>query len=79
MPLSELEEYFRKRRVASYEKKKPIKSIRWRKVIHPLFLLGLWISRIAAGEKLYILEDNRISTNKPLIYACTHIGGMMWK
>lgn len=75
MPISELEEYYRGRRADAYEGNEPVSGMRWRRILHPLLLLGLRISRIMTGEKLCVIKDKHVNKGKPLIYACTHIGG----
>lgn len=74
IPLQELETYYQLRRKEAYEKNLPISGIIWRKRLHFLLLLGLYISRKLSGMKLQIISDQRVNTNRPVIYACTHIG-----
>lgn len=74
MPLPELEEYYRTRRERHYVDNTPIKGIKCKKIIHPILIFGLRISRMISGEKLHILRDVHTDKGKPLIYACTHIG-----
>ena len=74
MPLPELEAYYRKQRAISFHKGEPIRGIVWRKRAHGLLHSLLTVSRIFSGLTLTVIEDRRIHTNKPIIYACTHVG-----
>ena len=76
MPLTELEAYYRTRREEQYEKNAPIKGIAWRTFIHPILLFGLAVSRAISKDRLHIVGDCHTNSNKPVIFACTHIG---WK
>lgn len=44
-------------------------------VMHALLLPCLKIDRKISKSKIEIVNDQREATNKPFIYACTHIGG----
>lgn len=74
MPLSELEEYYRTRRERAFEDNIPIKGIKWKRMIHPILLFGLKISRIVSKEQLHIIKDVHIDKGEPLIYVCSHVG-----
>lgn len=74
MTQNELEVYYRERRAYLYRNNIPIKGIFWRKKIHGMLILGLKISRIFSKKTLHIISDKRKMTNRPIIYACTHIG-----
>lgn len=74
MPLPELEAYYRTCRAKAYDNNEPIKGITWRRRLHFLLIVGLRISRLISGEKLCVMQDQHTDTDKPLIYACTHIG-----
>lgn len=71
----ELEYYYKDLRKFNYENQIPIKGIEFRKNIHQLPLALVKLERLLSNEKITILKDERIYTEKPKIYACTHIGG----
>ena len=52
-----------------------LKGIKLRQKIHKFLLSIIKIDRVLAKEKLIIVDDKREKTDKPIIYACTHIGG----
>lgn len=72
MPLDQLELYHRELR--KYEQYFPIKGIKVRRALHKLVLLCIRCECLFAGMKVKVIGDQRISTDKPIIYACTHIG-----
>ena len=74
MPLDQLIEYYRNERKYIYENNIPIKGIKWRKRIHKMMLAVIKMNRVLQHQKLTILHDEREDTDKPIIYACTHIG-----
>ena len=74
MPLDQLIEYYRNERKYIYENNIPIKGIKWRKRIHEMMLAAIKANRVLQHQELTILHDRRINTDKPIIYACTHIG-----
>lgn len=76
MPLPELEAYHRAHRKYKYECNDNIKGIKFRKLIHPIFLLGLAIGRTVSRDRLHVIQDLHKPSKKPVIFACTHIG---WK
>lgn len=71
----EIERYFLKLRKYEYSHGVELKGIKERKRIHKLLFYLLKIDRKIKGEKLIVLKDKRVSHNKPVIYAATHIGG----
>ena len=75
MQLAELKKYYLDKRRYEYEQGIPLKNFGLRKIIHPLPLAAIILSRMSAGQKLHIIGDKREKTNAPIIYACTHIGG----
>lgn len=75
MQLAELKKYYLDKRRYEYEQGIPLKNFGLRKIIHPLPLAAIILSRMSAGQKLHIIGDKREKTNTPIIYACTHIGG----
>lgn len=75
LSLEELSKYYRDERVYEYEQGIPLKNIQTRKMIHQIPLAILKFDRMFSGEKVKVLNDERINTTAPKIYACTHIGG----
>lgn len=71
----ELEIYYKDLRKFQYDNNIPLKGIEIRKKIHQLPLSLIKLDRIIKQERIVILKDEREQTNKPKIYACTHIGG----
>ena len=76
----ELSKYHLTKRRHYYEKNGAVpKFIKLHNMLHyfpipvPLFCK---ITRIIKGIKLSVLCDERIKNNEPIIYACTHIGGI---
>lgn len=74
MPLSELEARYRDRREAQYKSGRPVSGVRWRMKIHGLILGGLKLEGLFLKQKLHIVGDKRTMTDRPVIYACTHVG-----
>lgn len=75
MTIEELEIYFLELRKYEYDKGMTLKGIELRKKIHPLLLELIKLERMLNKETLTIVSDDRTKTNRPIIYACTHIGG----
>lgn len=72
MQLAELKKYYLEKRAYEFEQQIPLSNFKTRKLIHPLPLLAVKLSRIAEGQKLHIIGDKRESTDKPIIFASTH-------
>lgn len=64
----------KKKRAEKYNRSPVIKGIRTSTIWHTVLLPLLAINRKASGQTLTIVGDKRLKTNKPIIYACTHIG-----
>ncbi|MDO4618799.1 MAG: lysophospholipid acyltransferase family protein [Clostridia bacterium] len=75
MPLPQLEQYYREKRKHDFENGKKIKGYTFRKILHPFLWLLVKIDRLITGEKIITLKKPKIKTHKPIIFACTHIGG----
>lgn len=73
--LEELKQYYVELREYEYNNNIPLNGIKLRKKIHTILLNLIKIDRILAKEKLEIISDKREKTDRPIIYACTHIGG----
>ena len=74
LPQKQLEQYYRALRQYEYENNLPIKGINLRKALHGIILAILRIECLFSGVKVKIVGDKRTATDKPCIYACTHIG-----
>lgn len=75
MSQAELDKYYEAYRKDRYEKGKGTGSLWWRKLIHPILILGIKVERIFHRESLKIIHDRRIKNSRPKIFACTHVGG----
>lgn len=75
LTLEELKKYYVELRNYEYESSIPLKGIKLRQKIHKLLLSIIKIDRVLAKEKLIIVNNKSEKTDKPIIYACTHIGG----
>lgn len=76
MAIEELVKYYSELRKEEYKKGKELKGINLRKKIHFLIKLILIIDQKLSKEHIIVLNDksNR-KVDKPIIFACTHIGG----
>ncbi len=74
MPLPELEEYYRYRRKERFEQNVPFSGVKLRKMLHPLALGLLKMMAIFTKQKITVIADHRSSTDRPIIFASTHIG-----
>lgn len=74
LPQKELEKYYRDEREYQYENNIAIRGIKIRKKLHKLFLGILRLECLLSGIKIKVIKDDRIPTDRPVIYACTHIG-----
>lgn len=75
LPQKQREMYFRDLRKFNYDNNIMPKFNISRKILHRFLLFGLKINKIIKGEKLVIVDNKSIRTNRPTIFACTHIGG----
>ncbi|MGN1371019.1 MAG: lysophospholipid acyltransferase family protein [Candidatus Coprovivens sp.] len=75
MPLSAVKKYHIEKRKYEYENGIPLSGLRLKKTIHPIPLATIIIMRKLAKQELHIIGDKRENTDKPILYACTHIGG----
>ena len=74
MPLGELEDYYRERRQERFEADVPFGGVRLRRLLHPVLVGGMKIKHLLGRQGVTILGDDRVPTDRPLIYAATHIG-----
>lgn len=75
MSVEQVCDYYRELRKYEYDQNIPLKHIELRNSIHQLLVQIIKIDRYLAKEKLHIINDMRIDSNRPIIYASTHIGG----
>ena len=74
MPLPELEAYYREQRKERFEKEAPFGGVKLRRVLHPILVWSMKVKHILGKQKITILGDRRIQTDRPIVYAATHIG-----
>lgn len=74
MSLEEVEEYYKQLRKYNHENDVPIKGIVRRKAFNKLLIPMLKLNRIKSKQKMTIINDSRMKTKKPKIYAVTHVG-----
>lgn len=68
-------EYYLKKRKYEYQNGTNLKGLKWRDKLHPILLSLIRLNRkYIARQDLTILNDKRIETDKPVIYAITHMG-----
>ena len=73
----ELDEYYIQKRKRYYEKHGAVpKFIKLHNFIHWLLVPCIMLLRKINGIKLTIICDERTKSKDPVIYACTHIGGV---
>lgn len=75
MSLEQLKNYYLNLRQYEYNNNIPIKGIKIRKFIHKIPLTMVKLERFFLKEKVTVIADKSNKNNKPIIYACTHIGG----
>ena len=75
MDIDTLSDYYMEKRLERFESNIPLKGIDLRKKIHGLPLKLVELDRKASKETVSVINDERIITDRPKIYACTHIGG----
>ena len=74
MPLPELEAYYQEQRKERFEKEAPFGGVKLRRVLHPILVWSMKVNHILGKQKITILGDRRIQTDRPIVYAATHIG-----
>ncbi len=70
----ELVEYYNAKRKYEFYSNTHLKGMGWRDKLHPILLKLVQLSRIISNQTLTILNDKRKKSDKPVIYAITHIG-----
>lgn len=74
LPLPKLEEYYRNQRREEFSKNELIYGIKWRQKIHGIIIFILKLDSLFSGRKTTVVADKRKKTDKPIIFACTHVG-----
>lgn len=73
----ELDQYYIQKRKRYYEKHGAVpKFIKLHNFFHWLLLPCIMLLRKINGIKLTVVCDERVKTKNPVVYACTHIGGV---
>lgn len=75
LSLEEIKKYYVELREYEYENGIPLKGLEARKKIHNILLNLIKIDRKLEKEELEVINDRRKIIKKPIIYACTHVGG----
>ncbi|MBP3461412.1 MAG: 1-acyl-sn-glycerol-3-phosphate acyltransferase [Bacilli bacterium] len=71
----ELCEYYLQKRKYEFENGKILKGLGWRDKLHPVLLSLIRLNRkFIAKQNLTVINDKRIKSDKPVIYAITHMG-----
>jgi 1-acyl-sn-glycerol-3-phosphate acyltransferase len=73
-PIKELEQYHRDLREFEYENRLPIHGLKIRRVLHGLFIFIVKVECIFLNVSITVINDKSSATNRPVIYASTHIG-----
>lgn len=73
MPLRQLNAYHRELRKIKHENNEPIKGIKIRQVTRPIVRQALKLEQIPSKYSIKVLSDERIKSNKPKVYAVTHV------
>lgn len=70
----QLEQYYLNKRKFEYDNGINIKGIYIRKILHKVILSVLKMECLFSGIKVNVIGDQRVHTDRPVIYASTHIG-----
>ena len=76
MDIKDVEDYYSRLRKYEYKNDIGIKNIKLKKIVHFLPLKLVKLDRLLSHDKLTVISDLREKSNRPKIYACTHIGGV---
>lgn len=74
LKLNELEQYFKELRKYEYVTDKKIEYIKLKKKINFVIKTLLKIDRILSKRTINLIDDKSIKTDRPKIYAVTHVG-----
>lgn len=71
----DLAEYYKLERKYLHEKGESLRGLGWRKKLQPILLKLIELDRkVINRQSLKILKDESVDTDKPVIYAITHMG-----
>lgn len=71
----QLPDYYRNKREYEYNHGLILKGMQWRKALHPALLSLMKIDRKFINKQtLTVIGDKQLNSQKPVIYAITHIG-----
>lgn len=71
----ELVDYYNRKRKYEFEKGVPLKGMRLRDKLHPILLKLIQLNRkLFTKQTITVLNDPRKKTDRPVIYAITHVG-----
>lgn len=72
---NDLCEYYLQKRKYEFENGEILKGLGWRDKLHPILLSLIRINRkFIAKQNLTVINDKRVKSDKPVIYAITHVG-----
>lgn len=75
MKKEDLADYYNAKRAYNYEQGKATKNMRWRKIIQPFIIKLMELDRKIVNKQTFeVLNNEQIDSDKPVIYAVTHIG-----
>ena len=74
MPQKELEAYYQQRRLEDFEAGLPIPGVKWRGTAHSVIRILLKLERLVCARKIRVIGNTFHKTDKPIIFACTHVG-----
>lgn len=70
----ELKDRYRIKRKKAFQKERIPGWIRTRRCLHPVLIRAIKLARVVGKQKLHVIKDDRNPSNKPIVYACNHIG-----
>ena len=70
----ELKDRYRIKRKKAFQRERIPGWIRTRRCLHPVLIRAIKLARVAGKQKLHVIKDDRNPSNKPIVYACNHIG-----
>lgn len=75
MSIEKISEYYKRYRQYQFENGMELKNTKIREKIHSFLVSLIKIDRFISGEKINIISKENTKTKRPIIFACTHIGG----
>lgn len=74
LPIHDLEQYYIKMREERFNNGTLLRNMSVRKKVHPVFIPALHVIHYLNKQKVTIIGDKRVKSNRPVVYAATHIG-----